>query len=62
MRAHGAPTWPDPTGYPAHLDRPYFDLQAVGIDANSPQMTTTIRRCLPQLHGVNPQRLGQGGS
>ncbi|MGH2851737.1 MAG: hypothetical protein ACRDLP_14110 [Solirubrobacteraceae bacterium] len=62
MRRHGAEGWPDPTRYPRHPDRPYFDLQRAGIDPNAPQITTKIRTCLPLLHGTNPQHLGGGGS
>ena len=60
MRSHGVSNWPDPTRYPPHPDRPYFNLPA-GIDLNSPQVSTKIHECLPLLHGNNPQRLGQGG-
>jgi hypothetical protein len=62
MRSHGVSNWPDPTAYPQHPDRPYFDLQRAGIDSNAPQVSTRIHECLPLLHGTNPQRLGEGGS
>jgi hypothetical protein len=62
MRRHGVESWPDPTRYPRHPDRPYFDLQRAGIDPNAPKITTEIRACLPLLHGTNPQHLGAGGS
>ena len=58
MRGHGVSSWPDPTRYPAHPDRPYFDLQRAGIDLNSPQISAKIHGCLPLLHGNNPQHLG----
>jgi hypothetical protein len=62
MRRHGVPSWPDPTRYPRHPERPTFELQAVGIDARSPQVTAEIRDCEPLLHGNNPQHLGEGGT
>jgi hypothetical protein len=62
MRAHGVPSWPDPTRYTAHPERPTFDLQPAGIDPSSPQFTTQIHECEPLLHGNNPQRLGEVGS
>jgi hypothetical protein len=62
MRHHGMPSWPDPTGYPQHPDRPTFDLQSVGIDPSSPQLGRQIHECTPLLGGVNPQHLGQGGA
>jgi hypothetical protein len=63
MRSHGVPNWPDPTRYyPQHPDRPYFNLQPVGIDPNSPQISTKIHECEPLLHGNNPQHLGEGAS
>ena len=62
MRSRGVATWPDPTRYPPHPERPVFDLQTAGIDPNAPQLAPDIRDCLPLLHGNNPQRLGEGGS
>jgi hypothetical protein len=62
MRSHGVPDWPDPTGRPARPGRPFFNLQPLGIDPNSPQISTKIHECLPLLHGDNPQHLGEGGS
>ncbi len=62
MRRHGVPNWPDPTGYPPHPVRPTFELQLVGIDPNSPQISTKIHECEPLLHGNNPQHLGEGAS
>ena len=62
MRHHGVQSWPDPTRYPQHPDRPYFDLQHAGIDPNAPQIISKIRLCLPLLHGTNPQHLGGGRS
>jgi hypothetical protein len=61
MRRHGVTNWPDPTRYPQHPDRPYFDLPA-GIDPNSPQLSPEIHTCPPLLHGNNPQHFGEGGS
>src|SRR5262249_16862441 len=40
MRRHGLASWPDPTRYPQHPERPTFALQSSGIDLNSPQVTT----------------------
>jgi hypothetical protein len=62
MRRHGVPSWPDPTRYPQHPERPTFDLQPVGIDPSTPQITTRIHDCAPLLHGNNPQHLGERGS
>jgi len=62
MRSHGAPNWPDPTRYPLHPERPTFDLRAVGIDPNAPQISAKIHDCQPLLHGNNPQHLGEGGA
>jgi hypothetical protein len=53
MRSHGVSNWPDPTADSTHPDRPNFNLP-VGIDLNSPQMTTKIRKCEPLLHGWSP--------
>jgi hypothetical protein len=58
MRRNGIATWPDPTRYPQHPERPTFDLQRAGIDPASPQVESRARECLPSLHGVNPQHLG----
>jgi hypothetical protein len=58
MRRHGVPNWPDPTRYSPHPERPYFNLDAAGIDPNSAQIIPKIHQCLPLLHGYNPQRLG----
>jgi len=55
MRSDGVPNWPDPTSDPAHHpERPTFNLQPVGIDQNSPQISTKIRECEPLLRGWNP--------
>jgi hypothetical protein len=62
MRRRGVPGWPDPTRYPQHPDRPTFDLESVGIDPNSPQLSRQIHECAPLLGGVNPQDLGQAGT
>ena len=61
MRSHGVPSWPDPTRYSRHPDRPTFDLQAAAVDPNAPQIATRIRECEPLLHGNNPQHLGEAG-
>jgi hypothetical protein len=54
MRSHGVSNWPDPTSDPAHHpERPTFNLP-VGIDQNSPQITTKISECEPLLHGWDP--------
>jgi hypothetical protein len=58
MRSHGVPNWPDPTRYPRHPERPYFNLTAAGIDPASPQIIPEIHACLHLLHGNNPQHLG----
>jgi hypothetical protein len=60
VRRNGISTWPDPTRYPQHPERPTFDLQSAGIDPASPQVTSSARKCLALLHGVNPQHLGAG--
>jgi hypothetical protein len=60
MRRHGVSSWPDPTRYPQHPERPTFELRSAGIDLNSPRVTTKIHQCVPLLHGNNPQRLGEG--
>jgi len=62
MRRRGVPNWPDPTRYPQHPERPSFELQPVGLDPNSPRVSTKIHECEPLLHGNNPQHLGEGGS
>lgn len=62
MRSHGVPNWPDPTRYPQHPERPTFELQPLGIDPNSTQISAEIRKCEPLLHGTNPQHLGDSGS
>jgi hypothetical protein len=54
MRSDGVPNWPDPT-----LDRgrAIFDPQAVGIDANSPQISATMHGCervFPATLGIPP--------
>ena len=54
MRSHGAPNWPDPT-----LDqgRAVFNPQAVGIDPNSPQISTKMHECqhvFPASLGLPP--------
>jgi hypothetical protein len=49
MRAHGVPTWPDPTNGPAGWG---FDLVNVqGFDPNSPQIDHTMTVCQRHLHG-----------
>jgi hypothetical protein len=58
MRSHGVPDWPDPT-----LDRgrAIFDPQAVGIDPNSPQISTKIHECStcsPRVWGFRQARRG----
>jgi hypothetical protein len=60
MRRHGISSWPDPTPYPRHPERPTFDYESVGIDPSSPPVMRSARACVPLLHGVNPQRLGGG--
>jgi hypothetical protein len=54
MRSSGVANWPDPT-----LDRgrAVFDPQAVGIDVNSPRITTKMHQCervFPASVGVPP--------
>ena len=54
MHSHGVPNWPDPV-----LDRGrlVFDPQVVGIDPNSPQISTKIQECdrvFPASLGVPP--------
>jgi len=52
MRSRGVPNWPDLT-----LDRgrPIFDPEAVGIDPNSPQISTKMHDC----EHVFPASLGR---
>jgi hypothetical protein len=62
MRSHGAPKWPDPTSDPVHHpERPTFDLLPVGIDPNSPQITTEIHACEPLLNGWAPYVNSEAG-
>ena len=54
MRSHGVPNWPDPT-----LDRgrAIFDPEAVGVDTNSPQISTKMHECervFPASVGIPP--------
>jgi hypothetical protein len=54
MRSHGVPNWPDPT-----LDRgrAIFNPQAVGINTNSPQISTKMHECahvFPAAVGLPP--------
>jgi hypothetical protein len=54
MRSHGVPNWPDPT-----LDRgrAIFDPEAVGVDTNSPQISTKLHQCervFPASVGIPP--------
>jgi hypothetical protein len=51
MRSHGVSNWPDPT-----LDRgrAIFDPAAVGVDTNSPQVSTKLHEC----ERVFPARVG----
>jgi hypothetical protein len=58
MRSHGVRSWPDPTRYAPHPERPFFNLSAAGINPNAPQIIPKIHACLYLLHGNNPQRLG----
>lgn len=48
MRTHGYPQFPDPTI--DAVGQPVFNVQAVGIAPHSPQVLTTLRRCLSLLH------------
>ena len=43
MRTHGLPNWPDPIV--DNLGRGNFDMQAAGINTNSPQITAKIHNC-----------------
>jgi hypothetical protein len=54
MRSHGVSNWPDPT-----LDRgrAIFDPQAVGIDVDSPQISSRVHACervFPASIGIPP--------
>jgi hypothetical protein len=63
MRARGVQNFPDPTASPQHPERPTFNLQPVGIDPNTPQITSEIHACEPLLHAASSlQNLGLGGS
>lgn len=63
MRSHGVTDFPDPTDSPQHPERPTFDLAAVGLDPNSPQVSRQTAVCQPLLQGASDlQNLGLGGS
>jgi hypothetical protein len=54
MRSHGVPDWPDPT---LTQGRSIFDPQAVGINANAPRVSATMRGCqrvFPASVGLPP--------
>jgi hypothetical protein len=61
MRAHGISNWPDPTPDAVHSGQPTFDLQSVGIDPNSPLLTSKTHQCEPLLHGFSPSINGGTG-
>jgi hypothetical protein len=57
MRAHGVPSWPDPT-ISAKGGRPVFDLTAAGIDpqsTDSPQLSSVDRECRQLIGGSIPR-------
>lgn len=62
MRAHGVPTWPDPTNGPAGWGFNLLNVQ--GFDPNSPQIDQKMTVCQRRLHGgfgiplSRPGRLG----
>jgi hypothetical protein len=53
MRAHGVPSWPDPTETSPQDHRPFFNVPA-GIDPDAPQITTRVNACRHVLHANNP--------
>lgn len=48
MRSHGYPAFPDPSI--DSVGQPVFNLQAAGINSNSPQVLRSLRTCLSLLH------------
>lgn len=50
MRSHGVPNWPDPTSRSTSDNRPAFDITAIGLDGNSPQLRTKAQQCASLLH------------
>jgi hypothetical protein len=48
MRAHGYPSFPDPTI--DSVGQPVFKVQGAGLDPHAPQIVATARRCLSLLH------------
>jgi hypothetical protein len=48
MRSHGVSNFPDPTS-DSH-GRPVFNLQAAGLNPNSPQLRTKAQQCQSLLH------------
>jgi hypothetical protein len=52
MRHHGVPTWPDPTSRSATDRRPAFNITAIGLDGNSPQLRAKAEQCASVLHIV----------
>lgn len=50
MRRHGVSNWPDPTNRSPTDRRPMFDITAVGLDGNSPQLRAKAERCASSLH------------
>jgi hypothetical protein len=63
MRAHGVPTWPDPTDDPAQ-GWGFVLLHVTGFDPNSPQIDNKMDECdraLPAGIGVPLERPGRPG-
>ena len=50
MRSHGVPNWPDPTSRSTSDSRPAFNITALGLDGNSPQLRTKAQQCASLLH------------
>jgi hypothetical protein len=52
MRAHGVPTFPDPTSRSTTDRRPAFALTAAGLNGNSALLRAKAQQCVSQLHLV----------
>jgi hypothetical protein len=50
MRSHGVSNWPDPTDRSTTDKRPAFNITAVGLDGNSPQLRAKAQQCASLLH------------
>jgi hypothetical protein len=50
MRSHGVRNFPDPTSRSTTDKRPTFNITAVGLDGNSPQLRARAGQCASILH------------